>query len=791
MKRLLAVIVVGSVLAVGVLGSASAQDGRSSRSAQAGFVWTVDPAGTGSDIVVTSPKPITPTDSLLTVRSGSTVLGVPTPDAGFTVLRLHSSDETLSAAGLSLWQGGRLLSASLIPVLSDGLGVIVDVPVEDPRGDIKAYDPTRRGPYDWARADADLGLTIHLAGLPQPVEDVSELTYPVPRARMAAGKFPVVVLLHGRHDWCYAGQQLTEPWPCQPGSVQVPSYLGYRYMADRLATQGYVVLSISANGINAQDNDTLDLGSGARAALIAHHMRRLVAANSSSKTPWGSKLLGRVDARKVLLMGHSRGGEGVVAAAQDARSSKRRWHVSGVLPLAPTDFGLLALGGTPSATILPACDGDVANLQGQMYIDHGAAALGNQGVLRTATWVPGANHNFFNTQWTPGISAAPSDDDAAELYKDPATSGLCKSDLRLTPARERAVGLSYITNAAAAFLRADERALPYLDGRAIGMPSNGRVQTRSTPTGGAATQIASAMSSVISSGGMNQTLCQITSDQSTQDCLAPVKPVPWEQMPHWSSVVRFPQLLSSQVRYLHWDQANAQMLLKTAESIDLTDDATIGVRTISMPDSASRWAIVVRDANGRSAVVALGEKRVGHITTGVLSLKYWAQWASTSVASVRRANPRLDLRHVKAVGLRGLSASGQGWVFDAWTRQSVLTVPGGQQLPEAFLRAGTSATVGAPGPTTLPVRVDLRIPAPRNLTLKVSLAGITWADKTNSDGGTAYLNIARGKRFGTVAIPTQTDQLSGAKGVGTVGFMAISGAETGSSWAGTIAVTVR
>ncbi|MEI8082690.1 MAG: hypothetical protein WCI74_12680, partial [Actinomycetes bacterium] len=493
----------------------------------------------------------------------------------------------------------------------------------------------------------------------------------------------------------------------------------------------------------------------------------------------------------VLLMGHSRGGEGVVAAAQDARSSKRRWHVSGVLPLAPTDFGLLALGGIPSATILPACDGDVANLQGQMYVDHGAAALGNQGVLRTATWVPGADHNFFNTQWTPGISAAPSDDDAAELYKDPTTSGQCKPDLRLTPARQRAVGLSYITNAAAAFLRADERALPYLDGRAIGMPSNGRVQTRSTPTGGGAAQIASAMSSVVLSGGMSATLCQITGEKSTQDCLAPVKPVEWDQVPHWSSAARFPQLLSSQVRYLRWDRANAQVLFKTTGSIDLTGDATIGIRTISMPDSASEWAIVVRDASGRSAVVALSEQRVAHITTGVLSRKYWAQWASTSVASLRRANPRLDLRHIKSVGLRGLSASGQGWVFDAWTRQAKLAVPGKQQLPEAFLRAGTSATVGAPGPTTLPVRVDLRAPAPRNVTLKVSLAGITWADKTVSEGDTAYLYISKGKRFGTVAIPTQTDQPSGTKGVGTVGFMAITGAETGSSWTGTIDVTVR
>ncbi len=50
--------------------------------------------------------------------------------------------------------------------------------------------------------------------------------------------------------------------------------------------------------------------------------------------------------------------------------------------------------------LLPYCDGDVSSQQGQHMNDDSRYAFDDD-VLRTDVWVMGANHNFFNTVWTP------------------------------------------------------------------------------------------------------------------------------------------------------------------------------------------------------------------------------------------------------------------------------------------------------------------------------------------------------------------------------------------------------
>ena len=58
-------------------------------------------------------------------------------------------------------------------------------------------------------------------------------------------------------------------------AVQVtdPSYQGYDYAAENLASHGLIVVSISANGVNARDQEVQsDLGALARAELIQKHL---------------------------------------------------------------------------------------------------------------------------------------------------------------------------------------------------------------------------------------------------------------------------------------------------------------------------------------------------------------------------------------------------------------------------------------------------------------------------------------------------------------------------------------
>ena len=68
-------------------------------------------------------------------------------------------------------------------------------------------------------------------------------------------------------------------------------------------------------------------------------------------------------------------------------------------------------------TILPGCDGDVSDLQGQMYVD-GTRGVSRGTALHSAVYMVGANHNYFNSEWTPGQAEAPAFDD---FWTDPSS----------------------------------------------------------------------------------------------------------------------------------------------------------------------------------------------------------------------------------------------------------------------------------------------------------------------------------------------------------------------------------
>ncbi|MFD0853791.1 hypothetical protein ACFQ07_16250, partial [Actinomadura adrarensis] len=228
-------------------------------------------------------------------------------------------------------------------------------------------------------------------------------------------------------------------WPCKPSPdspsqrLSIPSYLGYEAPARGLASNGYAVVSISANAINSNDNqlaadygaqargqlvlDTLDMLKKADAgAHVVHHDAftgrdvTLAQALDGDITP--SDLVGRLDLGNVGIMGHSRGGEGVVAGStlNDALPVHRQFGIRAVLPLAPVDYDRISLPNVVTGTILPYCDGDVENLMGQHIIDDSRHGFRDD-VLRSAVLVMGANHNYFNTVWTPGGFPASTSDD--------------------------------------------------------------------------------------------------------------------------------------------------------------------------------------------------------------------------------------------------------------------------------------------------------------------------------------------------------------------------------------------
>ena len=309
-------------------------------------------------------------------------------------------------------------------------------------------DPGTRGPLSVTREEYNFGDTAFTpTNFPGPVELLASVHYPT---GLPGGPYPLVVFLHGRHATCFTGRTGFLLWPCSSFSaplLPIPSYQGYDYIADVLASNGYIVVSISANGINARDNFVRDLGALARAELIQKHLDIWNGFNTIGGAPFGSKFVGKVDLTRVGTMGHSRGGEGVVRHFVLNQSLGSPYGIKAVFPLAPVDFNRPVINNVPLAVMLPYCDGDVADLQGVHFYDDARYNVPGDTAAKDAVLVMGANHNFFNTIWTPGIFDAASADDWNAFVpggrSDP-HCGQVKGNARLTPDQQRGTGLAYI-----------------------------------------------------------------------------------------------------------------------------------------------------------------------------------------------------------------------------------------------------------------------------------------------------------------------------------------------------------
>ncbi len=284
-----------------------------------------------------------------------------------------------------------------------------------------APDATATGPLAVASAEYKLPASIDadiLAGR------TTELWARVYRPRtLTTTSYPLVVILHGNHATCGRGTNprtddrvdYTSTGTCPSGYVVAPSHAGYGYLADKLASFGYIVVSINANrGINAAGGVSGDSGLNlARGRLILKHLQKLSEWNKNGGTPstLGVELKGRIDFSQVGLIGHSRGGEGIRAAYNQYRDTGSSWPAKILYPVSframfeigPVDgqtSRVLNADGTTWSVLLPMCDGDVSNLQGIKPFDRMMSSRSETPAQqKSAVAVWGANHNFYNTEW--------------------------------------------------------------------------------------------------------------------------------------------------------------------------------------------------------------------------------------------------------------------------------------------------------------------------------------------------------------------------------------------------------
>ena len=197
---------------------------------------------------------------------------------------------------------------------------------------------------------------------------------------------PVTVNLVAEVRFPAALPGITDPAQISPFAPSYPlivcvhgnghNFSNYTYLLDHWAKNGFIAASIHLNGGMAKEG---------RARVLFKHLDIL-------KATFGANLQNNIG-----IMGHSRGGEGVVAAARINQAEGLGHNINAIISLGPTDQyspreTLAAPHATPYLVMHGAMDGDVANpgFQGFSLYDRAS------GEPKSMAWLYGANHNRFN-----------------------------------------------------------------------------------------------------------------------------------------------------------------------------------------------------------------------------------------------------------------------------------------------------------------------------------------------------------------------------------------------------------
>lgn len=709
--------------------------------------WQVSDTGVDRYTVSwTSPTELPVGDARPEILADGVVAGVPTLDPDGRTVEVTVTSPTLpDVAAFDVVLSGRTLdSAAAAPPVEPAPYVVPAQVTELP----EAADPGVPGPHETRTTDYDLP-SVELPDISRRAEMLGHVVEPTD----ATADSPLVVFLHGRHSPCYrpgapaplgidSRAAVTEDWRCPGRSEPIPSHLGYDYVQQLLASQGYVTVSISANAINALDYDAPDGGATARATLIRKHLEAwtdFVAAGTYT-----------ADLSNVVLVGHSRGGEGANRASLDL-GTDATYGVSGQVLIGPTDFGFQAAPSTPTVTLLPYCDGDVSDLQGQNFTD-ASRDLTDQLAFHSSVLVMGANHNFFNTEWTPGLSVAPSNDDW--YSRDPTRTCGSESSIRLSEQGQQDVGSAYIAGAVHLFADGDQDVLPMYDGSAVSVPSAGNADVRSHAIGGgletrrpfvdaelAATATASSRFCVGQAFSPKPLACESEIDAT--------------RTPHWPAAY-FPGPALRRGWEVSWSEAGRTSGIVLDEAWDLTGMSDLDLRTIVQPGNGPATLHVrLADAHGNSAtLVPEGDGILSPLPGGAPSLaKRWGQVLRVSLDDIEF----LDLAEVTSVAVVSNGPAGRVWVLDLVAHPAAGLSPAPTPTVST-ISVGTVTRTEGNGRDEVTIKVPYTVeggPLAADARVRMLVAeDVFYA----TDGATA-VTIPAGTTSGTLSVPFQPNRV--------------------------------
>ena len=207
------------------------------------------------------------------------------------------------------------------------------------------------------------------------------------------GPFPLVLVVHGNHKM----EEYSDP--------------GYAYLGELLASRGMIAVSVDQNFLNLSwSGDLKRKEIAARAWLVLEHLKAWRTWNDAPGNPFYRK----IDLENIALIGHSRGGEAVAAAAALNRLSHYpedaavtfdfNFPIKSVIAIAPTDDNYkpagkpLVLENVNYLVLQGAHDADLTSFQGNRTFNR-VRFTGDDYRFNASLYVYRANHAQFNTAW--------------------------------------------------------------------------------------------------------------------------------------------------------------------------------------------------------------------------------------------------------------------------------------------------------------------------------------------------------------------------------------------------------